>query len=175
MMNENLVNKIVETIEGTNWDLTVNKDYFTFSIVSEAGQDFQVEIESVDNLEDLIVEISNKYDDFDISAEAYLWLDSDGHGMNGAPYEMADVYEDMAECRESIDELHSAIEDIQLIPIKEELLVLLDETVTTEQFDFIENHEQVLNVTDCGYGKNNQRWFSVLVESGEEFDVYLES
>lgn len=31
---------------------------------------------------------------YDVSHEAYLWLDSDGHGKNGAPYEMIDVYRD---------------------------------------------------------------------------------
>ena len=43
--------------------------------------------------------------DFDVSYEAYLWLDDTGHGRNGAPYEMIDVYEDMEECLHNMEEL----------------------------------------------------------------------
>ena len=47
-------------------------------------------------------EIITYYENFDVSEEAYYWLDDSGHGKNGAPYDMKDVYEDMEECKEFI-------------------------------------------------------------------------
>ena len=44
--------------------------------------------------------------------ETYLWLDSDGHGKNGAPYDMKDLYEDMEACREIIYELYEIVEAV---------------------------------------------------------------
>ena len=35
----------------------------------------------------------------------YLWLDETGHGRNGAPYDMIDIYNDMLECESIIEEL----------------------------------------------------------------------
>ncbi|MFR7415891.1 hypothetical protein [Ruminococcus bromii] len=32
--------------------------------------------------------------DYDVSEQTMLWLDEFGHGKNGAPYDMKDVYED---------------------------------------------------------------------------------
>lgn len=29
-----------------------------------------------------------------------MWLDNEGHGTNGTPYDMKDVYEDMEACEE---------------------------------------------------------------------------
>ena len=48
-----------------------------------------------------------RYSDFDVSSETYLWLDNTGHGTNGAPYDMKDLYEDMDACQEMIMELYN--------------------------------------------------------------------
>lgn len=177
MMNKRIIDKIVEVLEDTDWNIYVDNEAIQFSKISPAGQDFSVIVsqEDIKSLDDLIESISNRYDNFDVSAEAYLWLDSNGHGVNGAPYEMIDVYNDMEACCENIDELHQTIENISLITIKEDLIELMDEVVTRGELEYIEEHEQVLAVTDCGYGRNNQRWFSVLLENCEECDVYLQS
>ena len=49
------------------------------------------------------------YDNYDCSYEAYLWLDNTGHGTNGAPYDMKDVYEDMEACEKMIFELWESL------------------------------------------------------------------
>ena len=49
--------------------------------------------------------VAEYYSDFDVSRETYLWLDDTGHGKNGAPYDMIEVYHDMEECEELIQEL----------------------------------------------------------------------
>lgn len=42
---------------------------------------------------------------YDGGYAAYLWLDNTGHGLNGAPYDMKDVYEDMEACKKMVYEL----------------------------------------------------------------------
>jgi len=46
--------------------------------------------------------------------EAYLWLDSNGHGKNGAPYRMRDVLDDMEEAEKMIETLLDAIKSLPL-------------------------------------------------------------
>lgn len=40
-----------------------------------------------------------------IAKETYTCLDHSGHGINGAPYDMRDVYNDMEECQDEIEKL----------------------------------------------------------------------
>ena len=81
---------------------------FEFGKYSPAGQDFSfcVSGKTKDELERNIVEY---YDGYDVSYEAYIWLDNEGHGKKGAPYDMKDVYEDMVACREFIWELYEIV------------------------------------------------------------------
>lgn len=82
-----------------------------FGRYSPAGQDFGFSVNAGENLNDLRRNIAKAYQDYDCSTEAYLWLDSDGHGKDGAPFEMIDVYLDMQACRDYIDELGALISD----------------------------------------------------------------
>lgn len=111
MSNEKLLDKI----KANGWSIS---DYgngsFYFSKYSPAGQDFGFEVEGED-LEDLASNIYKYYENYDVSYETYLWLDEWGHGRNGAPYDMKDVYEDMEACQDMVWELHEII-------IREELL-----------------------------------------------------
>ena len=112
-MNNKYIKKIQEIAESLDWSVSVDGEYITFQIYSSAGQDFNVElqIDEDDTVYEFIEKIYSYYDNFDVSEEAYYWLDSTGHGKNGAPYEMIDVYKDMEECAEEIKrlwcELHS--------------------------------------------------------------------
>ena len=40
-----------------------------------------------------------------MSYETYIWLDSFGHGKNGAPHELEDVLNDTKEAKRLIEEL----------------------------------------------------------------------
>ena len=87
--------------------------YFEFSKFSPAGQDFNIGIDGVEDIESLVALTYKKYVDFDVSEETYLWLDESGHGKNGAPYDMKDLYEDMEACEQMILELHDELSIIQ--------------------------------------------------------------
>ena len=89
---------------------------FSFEKYSPAGQDFYFEV-SVPNKEDEdtfyenVAEAIDKYwEGFDVCYETYIWLDDTGHGKNGAPHNMKDLYEDMQACSDMIHDLWLALE-----------------------------------------------------------------
>ena len=114
--------KIYEIAEREGWQVDcyyVNNETevcFTFEKYSPAGQDFYFEV-SVRNEEDEDIVYENVADaiytyleGFDVCYETYIWLDETGHGKNGAPYDMKDVYEDTESCEKMIHDLWSALE-----------------------------------------------------------------
>lgn len=91
-----------------DWYKQDNGKYVTFSKYSPYGQDFSFEV-FYDNLDELADKIYEYYDNYDPSEEASHWLDKSGHGKNGAPYEMGDVYKDMCDCQNMVEELYDAL------------------------------------------------------------------
>lgn len=78
---------------------------YSLSTFSPFGQDCYAEIDSENDADMFINNLRNYADDFDVSYEAYLWLDETGHGKNGAPYNMIDVYEGMEWWKNAMTEL----------------------------------------------------------------------
>lgn len=109
-MTKKELRKVTKIAEGLGWCVTQDGEDFSFQKYSPAGQDFNFEV-SADDLEELHEKINEYYENFDCSYEAYLWLDSSGHGRNGAPDDMKDLYEDMEACEAMIKELADAIEE----------------------------------------------------------------
>lgn len=100
---ENWMDKVKQRLE--EYDFTVEEeteDIIRIGKFSSAGQDFSFYTEIGETPEELQDNILARYEDFDVSQEAYYWLDDSGHGKNGAPYDMKDVYEDMEECQSFI-------------------------------------------------------------------------
>ena len=105
------INKMVEIAKNLGWSVRVEGNGFSLQQFSPAGQDFNIEIEAED-IFDFIAELKYKYEGFDVSTETYLWLDNEGHGTNGAPYDMKDLYEDMEECKKMMSDLLEELEQI---------------------------------------------------------------
>lgn len=109
----------IERINGWNdWSAKIierNGDTIVceFQNYSPEGQDFFFNIWTDDDGSSLDHDIFEYYENFDVSSEAYLWLDSEGHGINGAPYDMKDVYEDMEACKDMVEELVAHIVDLE--------------------------------------------------------------
>ena len=115
--------KIYEIAEREGWKVdysyTDEKETmvsFSFEKFSPAGRDFCFEV-SVPNEDDedtfcenVADAIYTYWEDFDVSYETYLWLDDTGHGKNGAPQNMKDLYEDMQACSDMIHDLWLALE-----------------------------------------------------------------
>lgn len=106
------IKTLIEVAEKLDWSVAyIDGNEFTFGKYSPAGQDFSITI-TADSLEDAIKKIQERCDNFDCSEETYLWLDNSGHGKNGAPYDMKDLYEDMESCLEMMQEFHDELEKI---------------------------------------------------------------
>lgn len=103
-MRSKEVKKVIRLAERVDWNATYESGSFEFQKSSPAGQDFNISIEA-ETIYELRDKLYERHSDFDCSEEAYLWLDESGHGKNGAPYDMKDLYEDMEACREMILEL----------------------------------------------------------------------
>ena len=119
---ENIKNKVyyldrvIEIAESLDWNVHEYETDITFQKYSSAGQDFNITVNKYTDYQDFCTDLYEQYMSYDPSSEAYLWLDSDGHGKNGAPYEMDDVYNDCVECEEMIGELWRALRDCEDIP-----------------------------------------------------------
>lgn len=84
---------------------------YLISNFSPCGQDCNASIDTEDDAEQFVENIREYANDFDVSYETYLWLDDTGHGKNGAPYDMKDVYEDMQWWKNSLEELADTLEN----------------------------------------------------------------
>ena len=114
--------KIYEIAQSEGWKVTCEYSdeketmvSLSFEKYSPAGQDFCFEVsvpneddEDIfyDNVEDAIY---TYWEGFDVCYETYIWLDDTGHGRNGAPYDMKDLYEDMQACEDMIHDLWLAL------------------------------------------------------------------
>lgn len=57
----------------------------------------------------LLQEIEEYYEGFDPDYEAYLWIGTDGHGKNGAPYRIKDIVNDMEQAEAMIEKLYETL------------------------------------------------------------------
>ena len=112
--------KIYEIAEREGWAVShtvcQGEISFEFSKLSPAGQDFcftrDVDYDDDEDyvFEELRVAVYRYWENFDVCEETYIWLDNTGHGMNGAPENMKDLYEDMQDCEDMIHDLWLALE-----------------------------------------------------------------
>lgn len=108
-MTKRKIESIAESLHwSVNWDIDGDRKYVEFSKYSPYGQDFSFTV-WYDNLNEIVEEIFEYYQSYDPSEEAYIWLDESGHGKNGAPYGMIDVYNDMVACEEMIFEFYQKL------------------------------------------------------------------
>lgn len=113
--DKEVIDHIIEIAEQLDFSVHVtsegSKYTLDFQKYSPAGQDFSftIEIETECDETDIADKINEYYENYDVSYETYIWLDNTGHGANGAPYEMIDVYNDMKECEQYIKELADEI------------------------------------------------------------------
>jgi len=98
--------KVLEVLEVLDWTVTERESTVELTKFTDWGQECLFEVQFDESISDMCQELKQLYEDFDCSYEAYLWLDSDGHGKNGAPYDMRDVYDDMVERKAIMQELY---------------------------------------------------------------------
>lgn len=100
------IDDITDKIECLEFSVYKDEDYIEISDTSPCGQDCSITIELEKLEENSISEIIfTIQDDFDPDYEASLWIGDDGHGANGAPYNIKDIVEDMEWWRDRLKEL----------------------------------------------------------------------
>ena len=106
--------KITEIAEILGWSVDFSesqngKTDVNFAKYTSYGQDFNFSVElEDDDMEAFIDNIHEYYENFDVDEEAYIWIGSDGHGQNGAPYHIADIVKDMEEAEVMMADLYEA-------------------------------------------------------------------
>ena len=116
MTQQELIDRIIEIAESQGFfvetEIMKDKIEFTFSQFTDFGQDFNI-FATMRNYDiyTLIEDVDNFYEDYDPDAEAMLWVGSDGHGKNGAPYRLTDVVKDMEQCEQLAKNLLYALID----------------------------------------------------------------
>ena len=106
--------KITEITEILGWSVDFSepqngKTDVNFAKYTSYGQDFNFSVElEDDDMEAFIDNIYEYYENFDVDEEAYIWIGSDGHGKNGAPYHIADIVKDMEEAEVMMADLYEA-------------------------------------------------------------------
>lgn len=131
MKHQKLIDRITEIAEEDGWSVYVEEMEdrgdmieFTFGKYTDVGQDFSFSVEMKDGDIDTVIEdIDNYYENYDPDEEALLWVGSDGHGKKGAPYHLTDIVKDMEQCETYIGELFDLLDKAN----KEESLNLLEE------------------------------------------------
>ena len=81
-----------------------------FQRYSSEGQDYSFLVSDFDDTDDFVKELRVHYEDFDADYEASLWIGSDGHGKNGAPFHIKYIINDMEEMEAKLGELYEAFE-----------------------------------------------------------------
>lgn len=116
-----MTDAIVACAEANGWKVEAGIIYkkqtaeFEFGKFTPAGRDFSFSAEmKCANINSLIDNIEEYYEDFDVDYETYIWLDQFGHGKNGAPYRMRAVLEDMEATEKMIEELLDAVRDMKV-------------------------------------------------------------
>lgn len=109
-----LPKEILKAIEAVGFSVQQNADYIFLRIFSPAGQDCNLIFDKDDcgDFDTFADKIYERYEDFDVSTETMFWLDSEGHGKSGAPYEMKAVLEDMEWLENKLFELYRAVKGV---------------------------------------------------------------
>jgi len=110
-MKKNVKN-LIEKAENLGWKVDKFDGGYEFAKHSPADQDFNFAIHTENNRHDFIKAIYERYENFDCSEEASYWLDDTGHGTNGAPHDMRDLYNDMEACENMIKDLYLRLMEV---------------------------------------------------------------
>lgn len=103
------IENIIKIAESLDWNVSLYGNEYELRRYSPKGQDFHTYIQDVVSAKDFIDSLYKNIKYYDPSEETSLWLDDAGHGINGAPYEANDIYDDMVACKNMMLDLLNAI------------------------------------------------------------------
>lgn len=117
--------KIVRWMEICGWRVyreeTSSCINYTISNHTPAGGECSIDLCMLEDNPDVFIrKLKEWIEAYDISREAFLWLDNDGHGCYGAPYEMIDVYKDKEAFLNMAKDLLDGLEKLMIFLTGEE-------------------------------------------------------
>lgn len=101
----NYMKKVTEIAEALGWSITVDGEDADFQYYTSYGQDCHMNITLTEDHDLFLRRIYEEYETYDVSEETALWIDSTGHGKNGAPHDIEDILNDMKEFEAAMLEL----------------------------------------------------------------------
>ena len=120
MTTEQILDEIIRVAEDVGWYVTTsdNKDGsldVNFNTDTKFGQDLNCwgTLRNGD-YKSLAREIWDWYEGYDPDEQALLWAGPDGHGINGAPYSLRDILNDMEDAESRLEELALALARINV-------------------------------------------------------------
>lgn len=97
-MNE----KIENIAELCGWKVYIGNTTFEFEkMIGTNDFVFAIQCEEK-SLQSFVIQLENYLNNFDVDYETSIWIGKDGHGINGAPYHIKDILEEMYLAKEQI-------------------------------------------------------------------------
>ena len=110
--NENWKEFVGKIAKENGWTvLNSSAGYFIFQRFPNECTPFTFSISEVYDFETLLKRIKSIYNSFDVSEEAYKWIDENGHGLDGAPHDMLDVYWDIQNCEDKMGRMLAELKE----------------------------------------------------------------
>lgn len=110
----NILENVVEEFDMTLTIIDQEDSFdYEFECWTSCGGDFIFDIIVNPDFKpiDFMKELLSYIDDFDPDYETYLWLDTNGHGKNGAPYHIRDILEDNEERLKILKKLYDDLQE----------------------------------------------------------------
>lgn len=97
-MNE----KIENIAELCGWKVYIDNTTFEFEkMIGTNDFVFAIQCEEK-SLQSFVIQLENYLKNFDVDYKTSIWIGKDGHGINGAPYHIKDILEEMYLAKEQI-------------------------------------------------------------------------
>ena len=109
MITDKHVLEAIEKIEENDFSVTVDDNIVSIQKYSPCGRDFSFDIDTENDVYCFLNNILECMIGFDVSYETYIYLDNTGHGTNGAPYDMSDLYDDTETCYGYIEDVYGIV------------------------------------------------------------------
>ena len=104
-----LKDELYKALEKSCWIIdSIDGNTITFYCDAMLNYDTSTEIEA-NTMQEVIEQVKEKAG-MDVDYEASLWIGSDGHGKNGAPYHIKDIVQEMEDYAEALEELAETLE-----------------------------------------------------------------
>lgn len=97
------MNETIENIaELCGWKVFIDNTTFEFEqMIGTHDFVFAIQCEEK-SLQSFVIQLENYLKNFDVDYETSIWIGKDGHGINGAPYHIKDILDQMYLAKEQM-------------------------------------------------------------------------